>query len=95
MDELIHNTSWLAPDTHMRPPNLSKLSSPDLPTSGTEIKHVIAPWIALLVMEDGWVQFDFAHVINPHIIKATIQSPCVTHPLNLKRLYRLQGPKNR
>ena len=56
-----HNTVWLAPHSHMSPPNF--------PTSSTKTKHVIAWWIALLTMEDGECSWTFAKVINPNIIK--------------------------
>jgi hypothetical protein len=47
---------------HMLPPNL--------PTSRTKIKHVIALWRALLIMEDVGCSLTFVKVTNSNIIKA-------------------------
>ena len=69
-----HNASWWAPHIHMPPPNMA--------TSATRFKHVIARWRGLLIMEDGGCGLTFAKVTNPDIIKATAKSPCITHPPN-------------
>jgi len=50
-----HNTSWSAPHSHMPPPNLPKLPLPDLATSNTKIKLVIAGWIATPHYGGWWV----------------------------------------
>ena len=55
---------------------------PNLLTSGTKIKHVIAQWIALLIMEDGGCSLTIVKVTNPNIIKATAKLSGITHPLN-------------
>ena len=66
----------------MLPLDLTKLQPPTLPTSGTKIKHVIARWIVLLIMNDGGCSLIFAKVINPNTINATTKSSCITHPMN-------------
>ena len=66
----------------MSPPNLPKLPPPNLSTSGTKIKCVIAQWIALLIMEDGGCSLIFAKVTDPNIINAVAKSPCITYSPN-------------
>ena len=61
----------------MSPSNVSKLLPPNVPTSGTKIKRVIAWWIALLVMEDGGCSLTFAQVTNPNITKVVAKSRCI------------------
>jgi hypothetical protein len=69
--------------TTCRPPLFSKLPPPNLSTSGTKIKCVIAWWIgALLIMEDGGCSLTFVNATNPNIIKVAAESPCITHPPN-------------
>ena len=77
-----HNSSWLAPHMHTPLPDLSKRPHLELPTSRTKIKRVIARWIALLIMEDGWCSLTFAKVTKPSIIKAAAKSPYLTHLSN-------------
>jgi hypothetical protein len=78
----IQNTSSLASHNHMLPPDLSKLPPPNLHTSGTKIKHAIAWWIALLIMEDGGCSLTFAEVTNPNIIIVATKSTCIIHTPN-------------
>ena len=49
-----HNTSSLVAHNHMPPLYM--------PASGTKIKHVIARWIALLIVEDGGCSLTFMKV---------------------------------
>ena len=55
----------------------------DLPTLSTKIKHVIAQWIALHIMDDDGYILTFAEVTNPNIIKVVAKSSCIIHPPNL------------
>ena len=64
----------------MMPPNLSKLSPPNLLT---KVKHVISRWIAILIMEDGGCRLTFVKMTNPNVIKVATKSSCITHPLKL------------
>ena len=71
-----------APLSHMPPHGLPKLLPPNLPTSHTQIKRVIAQWIALPIMEDVGCSLTPAKMTNPNIVKATAKSPCLTCPMN-------------
>ena len=66
--------------------NLPKLPSPNLPTSGTKIKHVIAWWIAPIIIEDGGCSLTFVKVATPNIIKA------VVNPNIVKAVAKLKSP---
>ena len=65
----------------------------NLPTLPTNVKHVVAQWIAILIMEDGGCSLIFAQVTNPNTIKVMAKSPCITHASNLSDCITDKEPK--
>ena len=92
---ICHITNWSAPQSHIRPPNVSKLLPLNVPTLSTKFKCVIAWWITLFIMEDGGYSLIFAKVTNANIIKVAIKSPWITHTLNLINYAVNKSKKNR
>jgi len=66
---------------------------PNLSTSPTKTKRVIAWWVALLIMEDDGCDMIFVEVTNPNIIKVVIKSTCIIHPPNQAIVPLIGGQK--
>jgi hypothetical protein len=88
----------------MPPPKLPKLPSPNLPTKGTKIKHVVVVGNKNKACcgsvdstpnyRDGGCSLTLTKVTNPNIIRQQLNHH-VLHTHQIKAMYRRLGAKNR